>query len=159
MDNLKDIIHYFIYKKIDIPTYIYHINNSDISKHELNSFLKTVKETTLMDERMNALLILWFFKYNDFDFSYKTPYLTYMYEIISEINNIDPQVIKVDRSYIITKVDNFYFIINHNDEENNIFLPKELQNTCVYCYNCNDDMNLTDSILLPEFSFYALRID
>ena len=106
---------------------------------------------------MNALLILWFIKHQDFTFNQSNLYINFIKDIVSEITK--PNILSYNDDTIITKADNFYFIINHSNYELNIKLPSDIQNKTLYCYNCNDDINLKSSISLPEFSFYALRID
>ena len=113
-----------------------------------------------MDQRMNALLILWFFKNDLFNLDNPSnPYLSYISEITEDIINPNANIITLENDYMICKVNQFYFIINHNDNEVEINLPSELVNKTVYCYNCNDDMDLENTIFLPEFSFYALEVN
>lgn len=156
---LNTIINDFIENKISIPKYIDMLSHLDISKNELNLYINNFNSTNNMDERMNAILILWFVKHQDLSFKGDNIYIKYLKNITSEISNINPQIIFINNTSMITYIDDFYFIINHNSSEAKVLLPKEIQYKTLYCYNCNDDMELEETIIIPEFSFYALKVE
>ena len=160
--NIEKLIEDFVNLKIDLIDYLLKLEHLEITnKGEFQNFIINYKETTKMDEKMNALLILWFCKYELFkDIQYDSnPYLLYINDLTKDIKHIDLEFLEVGKHNLITKIDNFYFIINHNTREINMTLPPELQEKTVFCYNCNDEMILEKELLLPEFSFYALCIE
>lgn len=160
--NIEKLIEDFVNLKIDLIDYLLKLEHLEITnKGEFQNFIINYKETTKMDEKMNALLILWFCKYELFkDIQYDSnPYLLYINDLTKDIKHIDLEFLEVGKHNLITKIDNFYFIINHNTREINMTLPPELQEKTVFCYNCNDEMILEKELFLPEFSFYALCIE
>lgn len=159
MQELNNLMNAFINKELSMNEYVSKIKDFSICNKDLfNDFLSSYNKTNKMDQRMNALLILWFFKNDLFNLDNPSnPYLSYISEITEDIINPTASIITLENDYMICKVNQFYFIINHNDDEVEINLPSELVNKTVYCYNCNDDMDLEETIFLPEFSFYALE--
>lgn len=159
MNNLSELMNDFVEKKISIEEYISKIESFKINNDSLfNDFLKNYNKTNKMDQRMNALLILWFYKNNHFsEYPEENPYLSYIYDLVQDIDNPVLNIYTIENDYLLCSVNQFYFIINHNKKEVEINLPDELKNQTVYCYNCNDEMDLEDTIFLPEFSFYALE--
>ncbi len=160
MNDLINLINDFINEKINLKDYLIKIKQyqiNDISSFKL--FLENYNDTNKMDQRMNALLILWFYKHDYFNnLEYDdNEYLSYIEEIQEDIDNYKLDYITIENNYLIIKLSNYYFIINHNNHLVKIPLPEELQYQAVYCLNCNDDMKLKDKISLPEFSFYVLE--
>jgi hypothetical protein len=160
MNDLNNLMNDFIEKKISMNNYISKIESFEINNNDnFNNFLLNYQETNKMDERMNALLILWFYKNKHFVNNLScNPYLSYIYDLTQDIINPTLNIITLENDYLICKVNQFYFVINHNKKEVEIDLPEELKNKSVFCFNCNDDMILEETITLPEFSFYALEI-
>lgn len=156
MKDLELLVNGFINSQLSMNDYIKRIKKTSIDQN----FLINYKETNLMDQRMNALLIIWMYHsaiFKEIDYT-NNPYLSYIYELTSDIDQVDINYINLETNYLVANINNFYFIINHNNHEINIELPNELKNQKVFCYNCNDDMNLKEQILLPEFSFYVLEV-
>ena len=159
---IEKLIEDFINLKIDLIDYLLKLDHLEIiNKDEFQNFIINYKNTTKMDEKMNALLILWFYKYELFKYikDDSNPYLSYINDLTKDIKNMDLEFLEVGKHNLITRIDNFYFIINHNTREINLILPPELQEKTVFCYNCNDEMVLEKELILPEFSFYALCIE
>lgn len=155
MKDLNILTEGIVNSKITLSEYIKRVKNIKVTK----DFLLNYNKTDLMDQRMNALLILYFFNakiFNEVDES-SNPYLKYIKELTIDISNYEITFLYEEENFLIIKQDNFYFIINHNNFEIEKKLPNELQNKTIFCYNCNDDLQLEKSIILPEFSFYALE--
>ena len=65
--NIEKLIEDFVNLKIDLIDYLLKLEHLEITnKGEFQNFIINYKETTKMDEKMNALLILWFCKYELF---------------------------------------------------------------------------------------------
>lgn len=159
MKELSNIINLFVNSNISLNEYIDNLIRIDINNLDLfNSYLESFNSTSMMDEHMNALIILWLLKKDSFNIKDDTTneYLLYINEITEEIEDDKTSIILCENNYLIAKIGECYFIINHNNHTSKIMLPDQLQNTTVYCFNCNDDMKLKEKITLPEFSFYAI---
>lgn len=164
MREFKNQISDFVNNKIDLYTYVnfikdYHISN----QNDFTNFLETYDNNNMMDERMNAFLILWILKSKHFIFNKTNQYLNYLTSITNEmtnasINSIDISYLNYTSNFLISKVNDFYFIINHSNKELDIPLINDLKNKTVYCFNCGDDLYFEESLTLPEYSFYAVRI-
>ena len=160
MNYLSELMNDFIDNKISMNDYVSKIESFVITDNSLfNDFLFNYNKTNKMDQRMNALLILWFYKNNHFlEYPESNPYLSYIYDLIQDIENPSLNIITLENNNLLCKINQFYFIINHNKKEVDINLPNELKNKTVFCFNCNDEMDLGETITLPEYSFYALEI-
>lgn len=156
MKDLDLLINGFIHNQISMDDYIKRIKITSINK----DFLIDYNKTDLMDQRMNALLIIWIYHPSIFKSinNINNPYLSYITELTSDIENVNLNYLYIENNTLVANINDFYFIINHNNHDVNITLPRNLQNKKVFCYNCNDNMNLADTIMLPEFSFYALEL-
>ena len=83
--NIEKLIEDFVNLKIDLIDYLLKLEHLEITnKGEFQNFIINYKETTKMDEKMNALLILWFCKYELFkDIQYDSnPYLLYINDLL-----------------------------------------------------------------------------
>ena len=64
---IEKLIEDFINLKLDLIDYLLKLDHLEIiNKDEFQNFIINYKNTTKMDEKMNALLILWFYKYELF---------------------------------------------------------------------------------------------
>ncbi len=159
---IQNLLEDFVNLKIDLIDYLLKIEHLEINdKTAFQNFIINYKETTKMDEKMNALLILWFCKHELFKDLKKNnnPYLNYLNDLTRNIKNMYVEFLEVGKHNLVTRIDTFYFIINQNNKDITIILPPELQDKVVFCYNCNDEMALKKELTLPEFSFYALCIE
>lgn len=158
--NLSDLVDSFINQKINLKTYIDLVENLKITnKQSLQDFFYKFKTDHDIDKSMNALLILWLLNY-DYLKDLKNDsniYISYFVELASNINSSSLEIVFLADFLLVARLDELYFIINHDSHENEIDLPNVLQYASVYCYNCNDNMNLNDKLLLPEFSFYVFQ--
>lgn len=160
MKELELLMDNFINENISLEEYINCIKSLEITDQKaFQNYICSYNNTTKMDQRMHALLILWFYKYQYFNnLSYEeNHYLDYINEITYEIIDYNIKILILENSYLIYKMDNFYFIINHNNHLVKITLPDELKQQIVFCINCNDEMKLKEKITMPEFSFYAME--
>ena len=108
--NIEKLIEDFVNLKIDLIDYLLKLEHLEITnKGEFQNFIINYKETTKMDEKMNALLILWFCKYELFkDIQYDSnPYLLYINDLTKDIKHIDLEFLEVGKHNLITKIDNF----------------------------------------------------
>ena len=115
--------------------YIKRIKITSINK----DFLIDYNKTDLMDQRMNALLIIWIYHPSIFKSinNINNPYLSYITELTSDIENVNLNYLYIENNTLVANINDFYFIINHNNHDVNITLPRNLQNKNI----CKNEKN------------------
>lgn len=160
MSKLCLLIDNFIEKKIKYLEFIDKINA--LENEEFKEVVNITNSSNL-DERMIAILTIYLFKYQYIDLNNvsKNPYLSFIKEVFDYTTLLDVTYLTINNKVliakIITKNDLAYFILNPTSKERIVELPEELQYKTMFCFNCNDDLDLEDSIELPDYSFYTLK--
>lgn len=158
--KLQEIINNFITNIYDIDEYIKQVNI--LNQEDVNE-VYTILDTTSLDQRMHAILILWLLKYRMIGLNTKTdsPYLSYLKELIDGEILQSVKFLSISSHTLIARVitnkSHIYILINNSNDEITFTIPKEIANQTIFCFNCNDEMKLGLSLDIPEYSFYALK--
>lgn len=143
-----------------IDTYIKQVNL--LTLDEVNE-VYTILDTTFLDQRMHAIILLWLLKYKMIDLNTETrsPYLSYLRDLIDEEPIQSVKFLSISSYSIVARVitdqSHIYVLMNNSNDEITFTVPSGIANQVVYCFNCNDDMKLGLSLDIPEYSFYALK--
>lgn len=159
MDILINLINDFINCKINLQDFKNQLVHLEIvDKTAFHNFLVSYNETDHLDQRMIALLTIWFYHYQYFVYQ-GNHYLAFLDEIKSEISSFDFSILFENENFLIIKNDNIYFLLNNHQKSYLVNLPKSLQNIKGYCFNCNDEIALKETLKMPEYSFYIFDIN
>lgn len=158
--KLQQIIDDFIHNKYGIDEYLKQVN---ILNSDEVSDIYSISETNLIDQRMHATIIFWLLKYKIMNLNngIDNTYLSYLKDLIDGeiVKSVKFLSITTDTlvARVITDISHIYILINNSSGEMYFTLPKEIANQNVFCFNCNDEMELGLSLDIPEYSFYALK--
>ncbi len=157
---LKEVINNFIDNNLNVKDFIKIINN--LNKTDIE-YIYNITDDLYQDQMMNAIIIIWLLKYNmiNLNSDLSNPYLNYLNELSDDFNIQEVKFLKITNytitAKIITNNHPLYIIINHSNDDCTINVPLEIIGQKLFCRNCNHDMILSETIELPEYSFYAFE--
>lgn len=157
-ENIQDFLNgkNDLWDLIDDITYTMVFNNNDII-----SIIKYL-ETLDSDEAMIATVLFWVFPnspFKDIETSNNSFFRLLFSIIVPHGEFFDSDIIWYyinDNSAVFEK-NNYLFIINNNAIDISSQVPDKFMNSLLYCHNCNEEMTVTHSILVPSKTFYILE--
>ncbi len=158
---LNKIIQAFIEKKLNLEAYLFELNNlkNTTTDDNLNNLVAQYDQSQ-SDELMNALLILWLIKENALDNFIKQDhiYASFIKDLMDDVGSRMVQSIKIMDDILFGQINDYFLLINSTAKTKKFILPNILVNKEVDCYNCNDEMKLSDYLVIPDNSFYIIKI-
>lgn len=158
---LNKIIQAFIEKKLNLEAYLFELNNlkNTTTDDNLNNLVAQYGQSQ-SDELMNALLILWLIKENALNNFIKQDhiYASFLKDLMDDVGGRMVQSIKIMDDILFGQINDYFLLINSTAKTKKFILPNILVNKEVDCYNCNDEMKLSDYLVIPDNSFYIIKI-
>lgn len=158
---LNKIIQAFIEKKLNLEAYLFELNNlkNTTTDDNLNNLVAQYDQSQ-SDELMNALLILWLIKENALNNFIKQDhiYASFIKDLMDDVGSRMVQSIKIMDDILFGQINDYFLLINSTAKTKKFILPNILVNKEVDCYNCNDEMKLSDYLVIPDNSFYIIKI-
>lgn len=130
-----------------------------LEKEEINK-LFTYLETDESDEAMIVSLLIWCLYDSPFKDCHKSNNSFHRFLLSININDnfymTDINVLQKEKALLMFKKDNYLIIVNPTNDNTKCILPKDYQDTVLYCENCNEEINVKNALIIPENTFYII---
>lgn len=129
------------------------------NKEEITSLFYYL-ESDESDEAMIVSLLIWCLFDSPFKSCLDSQNSFYRFllsiNVSSDFYSTNITVLEKEKTMLMIQKGDYLIIVNPTDNNIKCILPTKYQNKTLFCENCNEEIRVSDSLIVPENTFYII---